>query len=70
MGALGAALLGMIAAIALPMIFGGRTGVWMNSFAAWGTIAPLSGSPGLLFSIPLFVGVTLFAWFFFNWSNR
>ena len=65
-----AALLGIVAAVALPMVFGGPTGVWLPSVAGWGTVAPLPGSPGLLFSIPLFVAVTLFSWLFFGWSNR
>ena len=70
MDLLKAALLGAVAAVALPMVFGGQTGVWMSSFAAYGTIAPLSGSPGLLFSVPLFAGVTIFSYLFFGWSNR
>jgi hypothetical protein len=65
-----AALLGLVAAIALPMVFGGRSGAWMDSFAAYGTIAPLAGSPGLIMSIPLFAGVTIFSYIFFGWSNR
>jgi hypothetical protein len=70
MGLLKAALLGLIAGIALPMIFGGPSGAWMQSVAARGTIAPLDGSPGLLLSLPVFAGVTVFSWLFFNWSNR
>ena len=35
------------------------TGVWMDSWADWGTIRPLAGSPGLLFSIPVFLGAAL-----------
>ncbi len=65
-----AALLGAVAAVAMPMVFGGPSGFWMQSSTAWGTVAPLSGSPGLLFSIPVFAGVTLFSWLFFGWSNR
>ena len=65
-----AILLAAIIAIILPMVLGGSTGVWMNSIAAWGTIRPLPGSPGLLFSIPLFVGSTIIFWLFFNWHNR
>lgn len=65
-----ALLLGAIIAIILPMVFGGPTGVWMNSFAAWGTIAPLETSPGLLFSIPAFAISTIIFWVFFNWHNR
>ena len=70
MDLLKAFLLGLVAAVALPMVFGGYTGAWMHSFAARGTIAPLAGSPGLLISLPVLAGVTLFAWLFFNWSNR
>ena len=70
MDLLKAFLLGLVAAVALPMVFGGHTGAWMNSFAARGTIAPLDGSPGLLVSLPVLAGVTLFTWLFFNWSNR
>jgi hypothetical protein len=70
MGLLKAALLGAVAAVALPMVFGGRSGAWMSSFAEWGTITPHAGSPGLLFSIPVFAGVTIFSWLFFGWSNR
>ena len=65
-----ALLLGAIIAIILPMLFGGPTGIWMNSWAGWGTIAPLESSPGLLFSIPFFVGSTILFWIFFNWHNR
>ncbi len=70
MDLLWALLLGAVAAVAVPMIFGGPTGVWATSAASWGTIAPLAGSPGLLFSLPIFVGVAFFAYLFFNWSNR
>ena len=65
-----ALLIGAIIAVVLPMIFGGPSGVWMQSFAAWGTIAPLKNSPGLLFSLPVFVGATLAFGLFFNWHNR
>jgi hypothetical protein len=54
----------------LPMIFGGSTGVWMSSFAAWGTVRPLANSPGLLFSIPIFLLTTWALWAFFNWHTR
>ena len=47
--------LGAILGFVLPMVLGVRPGVWMNSWANWGTIRPLAGSPGLLFSIPLFL---------------
>ena len=65
-----AIVLGAVAAVAMPMVFGGPSGAWMQSFAARGTIAPLDGSPGLLVSLPVLAGVTVFSWLFFNWSNR
>lgn len=65
-----ALLIGAIIGVALPMVFGGPTGIWMQSWAAWGTIAPLEGSPGLLFSIPAFAASTIMFWLFFNWHNR
>ena len=65
-----ALLLGAIAALAIPMVFGGITGFWGQTGASWGTVQPFPGSPGLLFSIPVFAGVTFFCWLFFSWSNR
>ncbi len=53
------------------MLLGGSYGgAWMKSFAAWGTVRPLANSPALLFSIPLFVIVTIILWKFFMWHNR
>ena len=65
-----ALLLGAIIAIVLPMLLGGPNGVWLQSWAGWGTIRPLDGSPGLLLSIPVFAGATIIFWLFFNWHNR
>jgi hypothetical protein len=65
-----ALLIGAILGFALPLFFGGQAGVWMKSFARWGTIRPLAGSPGLLFSIPLFLGSSLGFRLFFNWHSR
>jgi hypothetical protein len=65
-----ALLLGAILGFALPLFFGGQTGVWMNSVARWGTIRPLAGSPGLLFSVPLAVGAAIAFRLLFNWHNR
>jgi hypothetical protein len=65
-----ALLLGAILAVVLPMTLGGRSGVWMNSWAGWGTIRPSAGSPGLLFSIPLFLGSAFAFRIFFNWHSR
>ena len=54
----------------LPMMLGGQDGVWMHSWASWGTIRPHEGSPGLLFSIPLFLGSAIALRLVFNWHSR
>ena len=54
-----ALLLGAVVAVILPLFFGGQDGLWMNSWTAWGTIRPHHNSPGLLFSIPVFVGASM-----------
>ena len=65
-----ALLIGAILGFTLPLVLGGPNGAWMNSFAKWGTIRPLAGSPGLLFSIPLFLLSAVAFRMFFNWHNR
>ena len=67
---LAALLLGAIVGLLLPLIFGGQTGFWLHSWTKWGTIRPLAGSPGLLFSIPLFLGSAVAFRLFFNWHSR
>ena len=62
--------LGAILGIVLPTAFDAREGMWMHSWAGWGTIHPLSGSPGLLLSIPVFLGSALFLRLVFNWHTR
>jgi hypothetical protein len=64
-----ALFLGAILAFTLPLALGGENGVWMSSFAKWGTIRPHAGSPGLLFSIPLFLGSAIAFRVFFNWHR-
>ena len=64
-----ALLLGAILAFTLPLALGGQSGVWMNSIAKWGTVRPLAGSPGLLFSIPLFLASAVAFRLFFNWHR-
>jgi hypothetical protein len=61
---------GAILGFLLPMMSGGQEGPWMSSWAGWGTIRPLPGSPGLLFSIPLFLGSAVFLRWVFNWHTR
>jgi hypothetical protein len=65
-----ALFLGAILGFVLPMFFGGQGGVWMSSWAKWGTIRPVAGSPGLLFSVPLFAGSAIALRMFFNWHSR
>ena len=62
--------LGAILGFALPLFFGGRSGIWLDSWAGWGTIRPIEGSPGLLFSIPVFIGAAVIFRVFFNWHSR
>ena len=62
--------LGAILGFVLPLVLGGQSGVWMNSIAKWGTIRPLAGSPGLLFSVPVFLASALAFRLFFNWHSR
>ena len=62
--------LGAIVAFVLPTGVDLRSGLWMNSWANWGTIRPHSGSPGFLFSIPLFLGSALAFRMVFNWHTR
>jgi hypothetical protein len=42
----------------------------LHSWAGWGTVRPIKGSPGFLFSIPLFLGSALAFRLFFNWHTR
>ena len=67
---LGALILGAILGFVLPTALDLRSGVWMNSWAAWGTIRPHAGSPGLLLSIPVFLGSALAFRLFFNWHRN
>ena len=62
--------LGAIVGFAIPLLLGGQFGVWMDSWASWGTVRPVAGSPGLLFSIPLFLGSALAFRLFFNWHRN
>ena len=65
-----ALVLGAILGFVMPMVFGGQAGVWLDSWAGWGTVRPLKGSPGLLFSIPVFLGAAVIFRIFFNWHSR
>jgi hypothetical protein len=65
-----ALFIGAILGFALPLALGGPNGVWMKSFAQWGTIRPLEGSPGLLFSIPLALGSAIALRVIMNWHRN
>jgi hypothetical protein len=60
---------GAIIAFVLPTAFDAGTGAWMHSWASPGTIRPLEGSRNLLFSIPLFVAVSIAFRLIFNWHR-
>jgi hypothetical protein len=62
--------LGAIVAFVLPTGVDLRSGLWMNSWASWGTIRPHAESPGLLFSIPVFLASALAFRAAFNWHTR
>jgi hypothetical protein len=65
-----ALVFGAVVAVALPLAFGGQKGVWMGTFASWGTVRPFAHSPGLLFSIPIFLGFAIAIRLFFGWHDR
>ncbi len=65
-----ALLLGGLLGLVLPMTLGGASGGWMDGWTGWGTIRPHEGSPGLLFSIPVFLGSAIAFRLFFNWHSR
>ena len=60
------ALLGFV----LPTGLDFGSGVWMNSWAGWGTVHPHVNSPGLLFSWPVFIGSAIALRMVFNWHMR
>ncbi|WP_343343552.1 hypothetical protein WJT74_08140 [Sphingomicrobium sp. XHP0239] len=64
-----AILLAAALAVVAPLFFGGAGGVWQQSAANWGTIRPFAHSPGLLFSIPLFLVAAFALRSFFEWHS-
>jgi len=60
---------GLILGIVLPTMMNGGEGLWTDSWAGWGTIRPLQGSPGLLLSIPLFLGSATALRLLFSWHS-
>ena len=65
-----AMLVAAILAVLLPMMLGGSDGVWMTGWTKVGTVAPFSNSPGLMFSIPVFLICAIGLRMFFNWHRN
>ena len=65
-----ALLIGAILGLVVPMLFGGQGGIWLETWVKWGTVRPFSQSPGLLFSIPIFLGSAIILRLFFNWHRN
>ena len=68
--ALGKAILGgLVASLAIPYVFqddSGQLGEWSRI----GLIPFTVGDTLLGWSLPIFAGVTLFAWLFLSWAER
>ena len=67
---LSAILLGAIIGFTLPLVVGGSGGSWMETWTKYGTVRPVAGSPGLLFSLPLALGVAIAFRLFFDWHRN
>jgi hypothetical protein len=68
--ALGKAILtGLVASLAIPYIFRGDQGQ-LGQWAHIGLVRFTLGETPLGWSLPLFAGVTLFAWLFLSWADR
>jgi hypothetical protein len=68
MALLRATALGVVGAVALPYLLEGKAGQ-VGEAVRYGNISLPVGT-GLVFSIPVFLIVALFAWVFFKWSDR
>ncbi len=60
---------GAILGAVLPTMIDAGSGTWTESWAGGGTIRPHEGSPGLLFSIPLFLLSATGLRLLFNWHS-
>jgi hypothetical protein len=64
-----AVLVGVVASLAIPYVFRndpGQLGEWSRI----GLVRFTLGDTPLGWSLPLFAGVTLFAWLFLSWADR
>ena len=62
--------IGAVLGFVLPTMFDAGAGVWTDSWAGGGTIRPHAGSPGLLFSIPVFLISAVALRLVFSWHTR
>jgi hypothetical protein len=68
--ALGKAILGgLVASLAIPYVFRGDQGQ-LGQWSHIGLVRFTLGETPLGWSLPLFAGVTLFAWLFLSWAER
>jgi hypothetical protein len=65
-----ALVFGALVGVILPTALDAGSGVWTDSWAGWATVRPLAGSPGLLLSVPLFLGAAIALRVVFNWHSR
>jgi hypothetical protein len=65
-----ALIVGLIVGTVLPTAMNGGEGKWIDSWAGWGTVHPHAGSPGLLLSIPLFIGTAVALRVLLNMHSR
>ncbi|MEO6432612.1 MAG: hypothetical protein ABIO29_01370 [Sphingomicrobium sp.] len=66
---LSALFIGAIVGFVAPMMGGGRDGIWMHSWVKTGTIRPFENSPGLLFSIPVALGMAFILRMALSWHR-
>jgi hypothetical protein len=68
--ALGKAVLtGLVASLAIPYVFRSDMGQ-LGDWSRIGLVRFTLGDTPLGWSLPLFAGVTLFAWLFLSWADR
>jgi hypothetical protein len=64
-----AVLVGIVTSLAIPYVFRADQGQ-LGEWARIGLVRFTLGETPLGWSLPLFAGVTLFAWLFLSWSER
>ena len=64
-----AVLIGVVASIALPYVLRARSGQ-IGDWAGRGLLQFDVAGHHVSWSLPLFAGITLFAWLIFTWANK